>query len=143
MGIKHREHSIYSTNEEKQVSKLGQMTCECDTETASCLALDAEPIDAVQAEDLAEAFGAIGDPYRMAIVHLIAATGESVCVVDVERHLPLAQSTVSYHLKVLLEAGVIGREHRGRWSYYSLKPDRLTHMSDAINAYRDKATIMA
>jgi ArsR family transcriptional regulator len=79
----------------------------------------------------------------MAIVHLIAATGQAVCVDDVERHLPLAQSTVSYHLKVLLEAGVIDREKGGRWSYYSLSPDRLTHMIHAISTYRDKFTAIA
>ncbi|RLE11604.1 MAG: transcriptional regulator [Actinobacteria bacterium] len=134
---------MYSLKRENQMSKLGQMTCECDTDVACCVALGAEPIDTVRAEDLAEAFGAIGDPYRMAIVHLIATTGQAVCVVDVERHLPLAQSTVSYHLKVLLEAGVIDREKRGRWSYYSLNPNRLTHMIDAISAYRDRVTVAA
>lgn len=125
--------------ETKPTSKLAQITCECDTEVACCVALETEPIDAVQAEDLAEAFGALGDPYRMAIVHLIAATGEPVCVVDVERHLPLAQSTVSYHLKALLDAGLINRERRGRWSYYSLDPGRLTHVSDSLSQYGTRA----
>jgi len=116
------------------------MTCECDTEVACCAALDAEPIDTVQAEDLAEAFGALGDPNRMAIIHLIAITGQPVCVIDVERHLPLAQSTVSYHLKTLLEAGLIDREKRGRWSYYTLNPSRLSHLAESISGYRDRIT---
>ena len=59
------------------MSKLRPITCECETEVACCTALNTEPIDIVQAEDLAEAFHALGDPYRMAIVHLIAATGEA------------------------------------------------------------------
>ena len=121
--------------EEIPISKLKQITCECDAEVACCVALDTEPIDTVHAEDLAGAFAALGDPYRMAIIHLIAATGEHVCVVDVERHLTLAQSTVSYHLKALLDAGVIDREKRGRWSYYSLNPDRLTHLTGSLTEY--------
>lgn len=119
--------------------KLEQIVCECETKTASCTALNTEPIDTVQAEDLAEAFHALGDPYRMAIVHLIAATGEAVCVVDVQRHLPVSQSTVSYHLKTLLDAGVIDREKRTKWNYYSLNPTRLGHLTDAIANFRDRA----
>ena len=125
------------------MSKLGEMTCTCDNRDSSCVALETEPVDAVRAEDLAEAFGAIGDPYRMAIVHLIAVTAEPVCVVDIERHLPLSQSTVSYHLKVLLDAGLINRERRGRWSYYSLNPNRLGHMTDSLSAYRDRVSVTA
>ena len=122
------------------MSKLRPITCECDTEVACCTALNTEPIDIVQAEDLAEAFHALGDPYRMAIVHLIAATGEAVCVVDVERHFPVSQSTVSYHLKTLLDAGVIDREKRSKWNYYSLNPTRLGYLTDAIANFRDRAT---
>lgn len=122
------------------MTKLKQITCECDTETACCVALETQPIDTVRAEDLAEAFGALGDPYRMAIIHLIAATGQPVCVVDVERHLPLAQSTVSYHLKAMLDAGVINREKRGRWSYYSLNPERFTHLTGSLTDYAGRAT---
>ncbi len=103
------------------------------------MALDAQPIDALRAEDLAEAFGALGDPYRMAIVHLIDSAGEPVCVVDVERHLPLAQSTVSYHLKALLDAGVIDREKRGRWSYYSINAARLDQLTAALSEYSARA----
>ena len=121
------------------MSKLGQMRCVCTTDGAACAALDAEPIDTVQAEDLAEAFAALGDPYRMAIIHLITATGEPVCVVDIDSHLPLAQSTVSYHLNALLKAGLIDREKRGRWSYYSLNPERLTYLTDAMSSYQRRA----
>ena len=125
------------------MSKLEQIACECETKTASCTALNTEPIDTVHAEDLAEAFHALGDPYRMAIVHLIAVTGEAVCVVDVQRHLPVSQSTVSYHLKTLLDAGVIDREKRSKWNYYSLNPTRLGHLTDAIADFRDRATVTA
>lgn len=123
--------------------KLEQIICECETKTPCCRALNTRPIDTVQAEDLAEAFHALGDPYRMAIVHLIAATGEAVCVVDVQRHLPVSQSTVSYHLKTLLDAGVIDREKRTKWNYYSLNPTRLGHLTNALSDFRDGATATA
>ncbi len=122
------------------MSKLGQITCECETKVACCTALNTEPIDTVLAADLAEAFHALGDPYRMAIVHLIAATGEAVCAVDVERHLPVSQSTVSYHLKILFDAGLINREKRSKWNYYSLNPDRIHDLSVAMGDYRDRVT---
>ncbi|MFQ5516457.1 MAG: ArsR/SmtB family transcription factor [Acidimicrobiia bacterium] len=64
-----------------------------------------------------------------------AAAAEPVCVVDIERHLPLAQSTVSHHLKALLDAGVIGRERRGRWSFHSLRPGRLAGLRDSLNGH--------
>ena len=120
------------------MSKLGQSVCECDTETPCCVALDAEPIDATKSMDLAEAFKALGDPHRVAIIHLIASTGEAVCVVDVERHLPLAQSTVSYHLKTLLDAGIIDRERRTKWNYYSLRASRLATLTAALDDFRTK-----
>lgn len=120
------------------MAKLDQITCECDTEVACCVALNADPIDTVQAEDLAEAFNALGDPYRVAIIHLITNAGEPVCVVDVERHLPLSQSTVSYHLKTLLDAGLISRERRSKWNYYSLNPDRFGYLAASMIDYRDR-----
>lgn len=118
------------------MSKLGQIVCECDTDTPCCVALDAEPIDPQRSTDLADGFKALGDPHRMAIIHLIANAGEAVCVVDVERHLPLAQSTVSYHLKTLLDAGVIDREKRTKWNYYSINTRRLAVLTAALDDYR-------
>lgn len=123
------------------MSKLGQIVCECDTDTPCCVALDAEPIDARRSTDLADGFKALGDPHRVAIMHLIANAGEPVCVVDVERHLPLAQSTVSYHLKALLDAGIIDREKRTKWNYYSINPQRLATLTAALDEYR--TTVLA
>jgi ArsR family transcriptional regulator len=58
--------------------------------------------------------------------------------VDIERHLPLSQSTVSYHLKTLLKAGVIKREPRGKWSYYTVQPARLAELTDALETYTQR-----
>ena len=61
-------------------------------------------------------------------------------MVDVQRHLPVSQSTVSYHLKTLLDAGVIDREKRTKWNYYSLNQTRLGHLAKALADFRDRAT---
>ena len=120
------------------MAKLGQIVCECDTDTPCCVALDAEPVDPERSTDLAAGFKALGDAHRVAIIHLIANAAEPVCVVDVERHLPLAQSTVSYHLKTLLDAGVIDREKRTKWNYYSINAPRLAGLTAALEDYRTR-----
>ncbi|MFQ5947757.1 MAG: ArsR/SmtB family transcription factor [Acidimicrobiia bacterium] len=75
---------------------------------------------------------ALGDSHRVAVIDLLLRAGEPVCVVDIERHLPLAQSTVSYHLKTLVDAGVLDRERRGRWMYYTVRPERLDQLRQAL-----------
>ncbi len=120
------------------MSDTGQIGCECGSDTACCVALREEPISHQTSEDLATGFKALGDPHRVAVIHLLSGAGEPVCVVDIERHLPLSQSTVSYHLKTLLEAGVIEREPRGKWSYYTLKPARLAELIDALERYTQR-----
>ena len=117
--------------------KRREITCECETSSVCCTALLEEPIDQDVNEDFAAGFKALGDPYRVAIVHLLSAATGPICVVDIERHLPLAQSTVSYHLKFLADAGVISREKRGKWSYYSLLPERVDRLSEALHSYAD------
>lgn len=88
-------------------------------------------------ENLAAGFKALGDPHRVAVIHLLSAAPGPVCVVDIESHLPLSQSTVSYHLKTLVDAGVLDRERRGRWSYYTIQSERLTELSAALDRYRN------
>ncbi len=121
---------------ENEVSKTRQIVCTCTTETACCVALQKEPIDENISADLSAGFKALGDPHRVAVVHLLSAAPGPVCVIDNERHLPLSQSTVSYHLKTLVDAGVLDRERRGRWSYYTIRPDRLAELSEALDRYR-------
>lgn len=93
------------------------------------------------AEDLAVGFKALGDPHRVAMVDLLLRAAEPVCVVDIERHLPLAQSTVSYHLKFLVDAGILDRERRGRWMYYTVKPERLELLQEALRRFRETARV--
>lgn len=86
-------------------------------------------------------FKALGDPHRVAVVDLLLRSGEPVCVVDIERHLPLAQSTVSYHLKFLVDAGLLDRERRGRWMYYTVEPERLELLQEALGRFVETARV--
>ncbi len=111
-----------------------QMICSCvDADGAVCAPLRVEPLAADRGANLAAGFKALGDPHRVAILHLLAVAGQPVCVVDVERHIDLAQSTISYHLKTLVDGGVVSRERRGKWSYYSIVEDRFAQLGTGIN----------
>jgi ArsR family transcriptional regulator len=70
-------------------------------------------------------FHALADANRVKIVNLLATSGEPVCVCNLIEPLGLSQPTVSHHLKKLLEAGLVDREQRGRWAYFSLNRDAL------------------
>lgn len=83
---------------------------------------------------LAKVFKALGDPNRLRIVQMIVATGE-ICVQDFTRALDLSQSTISHHLKLLVEAGLLERSQRGTWSFYSLSDrtaDTVRHYLRAV-----------
>src|ERR1041384_6414416 len=87
---------------------------------ACCAPLGAPTIDETEAEATAELFRALGDPARFLIVNPLAAGDGAVCVCQLTGPLGLSQPTVSHHLKKLLDAGLVEREQRGRWAYYSL-----------------------
>lgn len=73
----------------------------------------------------ATVFKALGDPSRIRIVNLLATAGDPVCVCDLTPQLDLSQPTVSFHLKKLVEAGLVEREQRGVWAYYSVNREAL------------------
>jgi len=91
--------------------------------TACCAPLAAPALDAEQAAATAELFKALADPARVRIVNALARSQEPVCACEFEPALGLAQPTVSHHLKKLTDAGLLEREQRGRWAYFSLKRD--------------------
>lgn len=85
------------------------------------------------AEELALVFKAIADPARLRLLSFIAAQPEGeACVCNLTEPLGLTQPTVSFHLKKLHEAGVVGRERRGTWVYYRIVPERLAALRDAL-----------
>jgi ArsR family transcriptional regulator len=86
-----------------------------------------------QAQELAAAFRAIADPARVRLLSLIAGQpAGDACVCHFSQPLGLSQPTVSHHLKVLFEAGLVGRERRGTWVYYWVVPERLAALRDAL-----------
>src|SRR6476646_5125673 len=83
-----------------------------------------------QSETLASLFKALADPNRVRIVNLLANADEPVCVCEFMPQLGLSQGTVSFHLKKLLDAGLLKREQRGTWAYYSLREDAIARLAD-------------
>lgn len=91
-----------------------------------CTPLSAEPLERRKAEQLAGLLKAVADPTRLQLLSLVAAAGDGeACVCDLTSPLELTQPTVSHHLKVLVDAGLLTREQRGTWAYYSLVKERL------------------
>ena len=90
---------------------------------ACCAPLSARALTDDEALATAELFRALGDPARVRIVNLIATAGSPVCACDFNGPLDLAQPTVSHHLKRLTDAGLLEREQRGKWAYFSLNRD--------------------
>ena len=91
-----------------------------------CPQLLAAPLSDDDATTLAGIFRVLGDPARLRLLSLIAAKeGAEACVCDLISPLGLSQPTVSHHLKVLHEAGLLARERRGNWIYYGLRPEAL------------------
>jgi ArsR family transcriptional regulator len=78
----------------------------------------------------ARLFKALGDETRLEMLGLLAAAGAELCVCDIERQFDLAQPTVSHHLKVLREAGLVTSERRGTWVYYALDRGALGRLKE-------------
>ncbi len=98
-----------------------------------CSPLLQAPVAPDEARQLATAFRVLGDPARLRILSLIAAgSAGEMCVCEMVEPLGLAQPTVSHHLKVLHEAGLLRREKRGTWAFYAVVPDRLDALRDAL-----------
>lgn len=87
-----------------------------------------------QAETLASIFKALADPHRIRIVNLLANAAQPVCVCDFMPQLGLSQGTVSFHLKKLFAVGLLDREERGTWAYYSLKREGLGQLAAVFGA---------
>lgn len=89
------------------------------------------PLSADDAAGLAAAFAALGDPVRLRLLSLVAATDE-ICSCDLQAPLGKAQPTISHHTKALAEAGLIVGERRGRWVWWRVVPERLEQLRAAL-----------
>jgi ArsR family transcriptional regulator len=98
-----------------------------------CAPLAAPALSDDEAAELEIVFKALADRHRVKILNrLLAAGGEAVCVCEFEDMLDLKQSTVSYHLKQLLTAGVVEREKRGSFAYFSIAPGALEQVCSLL-----------
>jgi len=90
-------------------------------------------VDPEAARSLARTFKALGDPTRVQLLSIVANhDGGEACVCDLTAPVGLAQATVSHHLKILVDAGLLTRQQRGRWAYYTLVPGSLAEVADAL-----------
>jgi ArsR family transcriptional regulator len=105
------------------------------TDALCCSPLTREPLTADQSVELARVFKALGDPVRLRLLSLIAShAGGEACVCDLTDAFDLTGPTISHHLKVLREAGIIDGERRGTWVYYRVLPAALRTLSNVLMA---------
>ena len=101
---------------------------------ACCSPVTGGALDADAAEPLARMFKALGDPTRVRLLSLIAAgDGGEACICDLIEPVGLSQPTVSHHMRLLVDAGLVSREQRGKWAYYRVVDETLTAISQALH----------
>jgi ArsR family transcriptional regulator len=101
---------------------------------ACCSSVLGSPLEAADADELAKGFAALGDPVRLRVLSMLAAADEGeVCVCNFVEPLGRSQPTISHHLRVLSEAGLVHGERRGKWVWYSLDRFRLAALRSAID----------
>lgn len=112
------------------------VTIDATSVQASCCppAVDAM-VDDATAQDLAKVFKALGDPNRVKLFSLITASASGeMCVCDLTAPIGLSQPTVSHHMKLLVEAGLVTRQQRGKWAYYQPTIGTLANAARAFTA---------
>ena len=97
--------------------------------------IDPTPLDPSQGARLVAAFKALADPTRLEVFRLIAAQEAPLCACDVVDRLAVSQPTISHHLKVLREAGLITVSRRGVWAYYAVDPRGLAAVRGALDGF--------
>jgi ArsR family transcriptional regulator, arsenate/arsenite/antimonite-responsive transcriptional repressor len=111
------------------VKSIAVITEEC------CPPVLRAPLGADEAEEMAAALRVVADPARLRLISLLAAAqSNEACVCDLTEPLGLTQPTVSHHLRVLADAGLVEREQRGRWAFFRLVPERVEILRGALSA---------
>jgi ArsR family transcriptional regulator len=100
---------------------------------AICCGPETEPLNEIESQELASRFKALADPTRVAIVNSLSAADE-VCVCNLTATFDLSQPTISHHLKILREAGLVESTRRGTWAYYRLVPEAIDALRGALGA---------
>jgi ArsR family transcriptional regulator len=102
-----------------------------------CVPIQDAVLSAGEAEKLAALLKAIAEPTRLRLLSLVAAAdGGEACVCDLIDPVGLSQPTVSHHLKILVDAGLLTRSKRGVWAYYRLVPGRLDQITEVLGGHR-------
>ncbi|SDO38345.1 transcriptional regulator, ArsR family [Nakamurella panacisegetis] len=113
------------------------------TDVACCAPLTRVPLTAADASALAQTLKAIADPTRLRLLSMVAAhEGGEACVCDLTEPLGLTQPTISHHLRVLVDAGLLTRDKRGVWAYFTLVPGALDSLA-AVLSSQDPAVVTA
>ena len=100
---------------------------------ACCSGSSVEPLSEPDADELARVLKVLADPVRLRLLSLVARSpGGEVCACDLVDVLDRSQPTISHHLKVLYEAGVLAKERRGVWIHYSIRLDAVGSVCDAL-----------
>lgn len=104
-----------------------------ELEEACCAPLVREPLAPDEARGLATMFKALADPARLRLLSIIAShQGGEACVCDLTEPVDLSQPTVSHHLKILTDAGLLSRDKRGKWAYYAVVPQALDSIGEVL-----------
>ena len=104
-----------------------------ESAVACCAPVAAPTLSDDEVEATARLFRAIGEPARVRILNALATTDEPVCVCNLIEPLGLTQPTVSHHLRTLTLAGLLDREQRGKWAYFSLKPEAAERLAGLLD----------
>lgn len=97
-----------------------------------CGPVRAQLLDEVQAEELARGFAALADPIRLRLLSFVASAGTEVCACDLIKPSGRSQPTVSHHMKILVDAGLVTREKRGLWVWYRIVADQIDVLRGAL-----------
>lgn len=106
-----------------------------DSDASCCAPRSANALSDDEAQRLASVFKALGDPTRVKLLSLIVAgEGGEACVCDLTEPVGLSQGTVSHHMKLLTDAGLVTREQRGKWAYFAIAEGALEAAASALLA---------
>jgi len=105
---------------------------ELEPSTQCCAPLMGDGLSEEEASATAGLFKALADPTRVRIVNLLAGSPQPVCLCDINSSFDLSQPTLSHHLKKLVSAGLLSREQRGTWAFYSINEETVRRLGDVV-----------
>jgi len=124
---------FYVSDSILDMTELPVLSLVDDQRPIACCAVDSAQLEDARANDLASAFKALSDPTRVRMINLMARAGEQ-CVCVMNTSFDLSQPTISHHLKLLREAGLVRVRRRGTWAYYRINTERLAELNAALAA---------